>query len=267
MKLYKFKDLTDESKHCHFLQIVLNNTIWCAKPDSLNDNEEFNFKINYEPSLCTVNLLSKVIDKYKTTSFFASSVSASKAIQFNSLEGIAIPIFNELIQKCRETIGITSFSLTNNDNHLWEEYGGNGNGAIIEITISDSLVGKSYHRVKYVKEKVFHVDTFLEAALYNYNKAFEMMLLTKTKDKWGLEKEIRFIGNQQEVNQIIDGYVSEITFGPNVTLDTLNNLMPIIADHCTANKIKVVKVQQLTNKRTNGIPDVLSTVVQRTKRV
>ena len=242
MKLYKFKDLTDESKHSHFLQIILNNTIWCAKPDSLNDDEEFNFKINHEPSLRTANLLSKVINKYRTTTFLDPCVSASMALQNNTLEDIATPIIDNLIQECRRTIGITSFSHTNTDDHLWKEYGGKGNGVSIEINISDSLVGKSYHCVRYVKEKVFHVDSFLEAVLSNKAKAFEMILLTKTKDKWEQEEEIRFIGNRQEVNLIIDGYISEITFGPNVSTDTLNNLMSVITDHCNANQIRVVKL-------------------------
>jgi len=242
MKLYKFKDLTDESKHYHFLQIVLDNTIWCAKPDSLNDDEEFNFKINYEPSSRTANLLSKVINTYRTTSYLDPCVSASMALQNNSLQGKATPIIDNLIQECRRTIGITSFSLTNTDNHLWEEYGGKGNGVSVEINISDSLVGQSYHRVRYVKEKVFHVDSFLEAVLSNKAKAFEMILLTKTKDKWAQEEEIRFIGNRHEVNLIIDGYVSEITFGPNVSTDTFNNLMSVITDRCTANQTRVVKL-------------------------
>ena len=199
-------------------------------------------QINYEPSLRTADLLSKVINKYKTTSYLDPCVSASMAIQNNSLEDIATPIIDNLIQECRNTIGITSFSLTNTDNHLWKEYGGKGNGVSIEINISDSLVGQSYHRVKYVKDKVFHVDSFLEAVLSNKAKAFEMILLTKTKDKWAQEEEIRFIGNRQEVNLIITGYVSEITFGPNVSTGTLNNLMSVITDHCTANQIRVVKL-------------------------
>ena len=32
MRIYKFKDLNDESTHLHFLQIVLNKSIWCAAP-------------------------------------------------------------------------------------------------------------------------------------------------------------------------------------------------------------------------------------------
>lgn len=46
MRIYKFKDLTEEDKHSHFLQIVLQKSIWCAGPDSLNDEDEFKFKLD-----------------------------------------------------------------------------------------------------------------------------------------------------------------------------------------------------------------------------
>ncbi len=127
-----------------------------------------------------------------------------------------------MICKCRNTIGVVSFSITKTDDHLWNEYGGKGNGVCIEINIPDTLIGKSYHRVHYVSEKIFHVDSFLESALFQ-DRAFETyrnILLTKTK-KWSQEEEMRFIGNRQEVNLIIDGYISEVTFGPHVPEHTL----------------------------------------------
>jgi hypothetical protein len=66
MRIYKFKDLTDEQKHSHFLQIVLNNPIWCASPDSLNDrDEEFRFTLDYAPSRRTHDLLSQVVAQYR----------------------------------------------------------------------------------------------------------------------------------------------------------------------------------------------------------
>ena len=36
MKIYKYKDLTDEKKRPHFYQIVLQRVIWCARPDYYN---------------------------------------------------------------------------------------------------------------------------------------------------------------------------------------------------------------------------------------
>ena len=229
MQIYKFKDLTDEQKHSHFLQIVLRNSIWCARPDSLNDKDEFKFKLDYEPSPRTAQLLSNVIVQYRTTNYFSPHVSASLALKNERLEVIAAPIIDDIVHQCRTSIGITSFSITKTNGRLWEEYGGKGNGVCVEINIPDYLVGQSYHRVHYASDRTFHVDSFLESALFP-DRAFETyrnILLTKTKKKWAQEEEIRFIGNRQDVNLISDGHISEVTFGPNVPPQTLEKLV-----HC-----------------------------------
>ncbi|MGH7479807.1 MAG: DUF2971 domain-containing protein [Candidatus Methylomirabilales bacterium] len=243
MKIYKFKDLTDESKHSHFLQILLDNAIWCAKPDSLNDPDEFKFRLDYQQSPHTAGLLAEVMTRFKTTNYLPPNVSASIALQNRTLEGIAVPIIDWVVRKCRTTIGITSFSATKSDARLWDEYGGKGNGVCIEMNVPDSLIGQFYHRVRYVKEKVFHVDSFLEAALFE-DRAFETyrnILLTKTK-KWSEEDEIRFIGKRQEVNLIVDGYVSEVTFGANVPTPIFDQLSAAIGNHCAANNIRIVRL-------------------------
>ena len=166
MKIYKFKDLTDEKKHHHFLEIVLENSIWCARPDSLNDKKEFKFKLDSEPSLHTHQLLSVVVAKYRTTDYsHQPHESASFALENKRLEGTANKaIVEDMINKCRAEIGITSFALEIN-NYLWKDYGGNGNGVCVEINIPDHLIGKYYHPVNYVSDKIFHIDSFLESAL------------------------------------------------------------------------------------------------------
>src|SRR3989344_2884300 len=97
MKIYKFKDLTDEQKHSHLLQIVLRNSIWCARPDSLNDEDEFKFRLDYDPSPRTAQLLSKVIAQYKTTNYLPPHVSASLALRDEKLEVIAAPIIDDIV--------------------------------------------------------------------------------------------------------------------------------------------------------------------------
>jgi len=241
MRIYKFKDLTDERKHSHFLQIVLNNLIWCASPDSLNDrDEEFRFALDYEPSLRTHDLLSQVVAQYRTTSLLPPHLSASLALENDRLKDIARPIIEDTIEKCRRSVGISSFSMTKADARLWKEYGGDGNGACVEIDIPDHLVGQNYYQVRYVLAKVFHIDTFLESALFpdRIFQTYQNMLLTKTK-KWEQEEEIRFIGNRQNVNLIFDGYVSQITFGPEVPAESLAQLTAHIANHCRENNIKI----------------------------
>lgn len=243
MKIYKFKDLTDEKKHTHFLQIVLENSIWCARPDSLNDEDEFKFKLDCEPSSKTAQLLSEVVVQYRTTNYFPPQVSASLVLKNKKLEDIVIPIIDDIVHKSRTTIGVTSFSITKTDTYLWEEYGGKGNGVLVEINIPDHLVGQSYHRVHYVSDKIFHVDSFLESALFP-NRAFETfrnILLTKTK-KWAQEEEMRFVGNRQDVNLILDGHISKVTFGPHVPTHTLKRLEEHITNHCIANNIRITKL-------------------------
>jgi hypothetical protein len=161
MKIYKFKDLTYETKHYEFYQIVLDNCIWCAKPDSLNDPGEFKFKLDCRPSSNTKSLLSQLVEKNGTLKNFPPEISVSFVLESNRLEIIVAPIIENLINECRNSIGIASFSATNNDDHLWNEYGGNGNGVCIEIDIPGEFINKLYHPVHYVSEKVFDIDYFL----------------------------------------------------------------------------------------------------------
>jgi len=243
MKIYKFKDLTDEKKHSHFYQIVLQNTIWCARPDSFNDENEFKIKLDYNPSASTAKLLSQVVNKYRTTNYFPPNLSVYFVLEHKRLEKIAAPVINEMIWNCRNEIGVVSFSITKTDDHLWDEYGGAGNGACIEINIPDKLIGESYHRVHYVSEKIFHVDSFLESALFQDRaiETFKNILSTKT-EKWSQEEEMRFIGNRQDVNLIMEGDISEVTFGPNIPAYTLNQLESTIANHCYSNNIRITKM-------------------------
>jgi hypothetical protein len=243
VKLYKFKDLADEQKHSHFLQMVLNNSIWCARPDSLNDEDEFKFELDYVPSPNTGNLLVQAVTKYRTTNCMPPNLSVALALENNTLINIATPIIEHLVNDCRNTIGITSFSVKKDDARLWKEYGGNGNGVRIEINIPDQLIGQSYHRVNYVQNKIFHVDSFLESVLF-LDKTFETyrnILLTKTKS-WSEEEEIRFISNTQNVNFIFDGFISEVTFGSHVPQHTLNKLMAEIANQSNSKNIVISKL-------------------------
>jgi len=243
MKIYKFKDLTDEKKHSHFYQIVLQNTIWCARPDSFNDENEFKIKLDYNPSPFTGELLSQVVAKYRTANYFPPNLSVSFVLEHKRLEKIAEPIIAEMIRNCRNEIGVVSFSITKTADHLWREYGGKGNGVCTEINIPDYLIGKSYHRVHYVSQKIFHVDSFLESALFQDRalETYKNMLLTKIK-KWSQEEEMRFIGNRQDVNLIMDGYISEVIFGPNVPEHTLNQVKANIVNHCSSNNIRITKM-------------------------
>lgn len=238
MKIYKFKDLTDEKKHFEFYQIVLQSIFWCAKPDSLNDENEFKFELGDSLSANMASLLSQVVKKCRGKNFFTSSVLNDK-----ELKKIAVPIVDGLINDCRNKIGVACFSSKKTDDHLWDEYGGEGNGVCIEINIPDELIGKIYRPVDYVPEKIFPLDSFLESFLSQEgaSEIYRYIFFTKTK-KWDQEEEMRYISNCPEVNIKIDGYISEVSFGAQVPTDTLKQVKAKIVKHCNTNNIRITKL-------------------------
>ena len=113
MKLYKFKDFTNERNHPHFLQIVLEKKIWCASPDSLNDKDEFNFELDYTPSSNTETILTQIIAQSRVPDSlisFSPSFTANQTLANNILEESARPIVEDITQKIRQELGVTSFS-------------------------------------------------------------------------------------------------------------------------------------------------------------
>ncbi|MHB8109746.1 MAG: hypothetical protein ACYDHW_06910 [Syntrophorhabdaceae bacterium] len=239
MKIFKFKDFEEQKNHDRFCQIVLQKAIWCAKPSSLNDHEEFQFEFDYRPSPHTATLLSEVVGRYNPINLLHPGLSVSSVLHDNRLQEIAKPIIDDVIDNCRKSIGIASFSSTN-DSYLWITYGGKGNGVCIEIEIPDEAINISYHPVNYVSEKLFHIDSFLESAVYPDRAPvmYRNMLLTKTM-KWLREQEIRFISKCQGVPYIIDGRIIGITFGPLVPAHIVKLLEIRIIDHCKTNHIKI----------------------------
>ena len=253
MKIYKYKDLTDEKNLPHFYQIVLQRAIWCARPESLNDEEEFRFKLDYEPSSRTRDLLTNAVSIYRTTNLFPAGLSVSFVLQNKRLKNLAEPIINNIINNARAEIGVACFSAIKNDDYLWNEYGGKGNGVCIEVEIPDEHLNDYFYPVHYVSEKTFHVDAFLESSLFP-DKEFDMyrnMLLTKT-EKWSREKEIRYISKSSEVNVIVDGRITEITFGSRVPIKTLEQLGTRIAEHCRKNNIRITKFDNQEKRLDNN---------------
>jgi hypothetical protein len=254
MKIYKYKDLRPEENRQHFIDMVLENSIWCADPDSLNDEDEFRFRYDYRPTEHTAHFLKEIFNrkvklsrvsksKLKEMINHWSTTKAKHVIKNGLLQGIAEPIVEDLSNKARSEIGIASFSKFRNKSVLWERYGGNRYGVCIEFEIPNNLIGYAYHNVSYVNEKVFHVDTWLESYL-NSSKvydSFRNMLLTKNRDKWKREAEIRLITSEQKIKQPVHGPVTEILFGGNVQNSVYEEMMKSISSHCQQNDIRVVR--------------------------
>lgn len=100
MKIYKFKDLSDQDKNPHFFQILFENKIWCASPESLNDPEEFRFKIDYRPSHETEPFLIKTMAKFGKSGFPPEMVAA-QVIRDGKLEELTAALVEGIILQCR----------------------------------------------------------------------------------------------------------------------------------------------------------------------
>jgi hypothetical protein len=245
MKIYKFKSLSEQEEHSHFLQIVLEKKIWCASPDSLNDKDELKFELDYQPTSKTHSLFAEVLQKYGSEKAIPPLILSNLAIRNGTLADRAKPIIERMINQARSKIGITSFSLKKSSTHLWSEYGGKGNGVRIEIVIPDSLANELYHPVLYISKKVFHVDSFFEATSgINSKEMYKNMFLTKSKE-WEKEKEIRYIAKEQNFACPFNGQINEIAFGPNVTRDTSEFLIHEISKIVQGDELKITRLSTI----------------------
>ena len=100
--------------------MVLNNSIWCARPDSLKDKDEFKFELDYVPSSNTANFLVQAVTKNQTTNYMPPNLSVALALENNTLINIVTPIIENLVNDCWDTIGIKIFSVKKDDAHLSE---------------------------------------------------------------------------------------------------------------------------------------------------
>lgn len=122
------------------------------------------------------------------------------------------------------------FSIAKDNPSLWKRYGGCGNGLCIELEIPDNSQG--IFNVNYVKEKAFHIDSFLESALLESKafKAYQNMLLTKSI-YWEPEEEVRIVTKKQDVLMQIEGSVTEIMFGNKVDKKIEDEIQSTVNDH------------------------------------
>jgi len=233
MKIYKYKDLRDKSFHHHLFQIIDGNKVWCAAPESLNDEHEFSFKIDYKPSEDTATLLMKMLEKLGK-SRFPPDMTASFAILNNKLEEYMQPLIGYIVRQCRKSIGVTSFSAEKSGSWLWKKYGGEGNGVVVEFELSDQSLGHTFHPVEYVSTRVFHIDVFLNSQIGDSSQIFRNILCTKTK-RWEKEKEIRFLGKTPNVNITFEAPVTGLKIGNNVP----DSLAEKLTNHCKSRDLKV----------------------------
>jgi len=146
---------------------------------------------------------------------------AAAAIQNGRLEIIAKPVFDGMIEQCRNEIGLACFGATPDNPTLWRRYGGDGAGVCIEFEVPADLLGTQLHRVEYPKEKRLHVDQLMRAFVDGNEAQFvyEVALLSKPSS-WADEEEIRFVSQRHSILVAIDrAQVSCVFLGDSLEAD------------------------------------------------
>jgi hypothetical protein len=209
MKLYKYRDLSKPSSALPRIQQVLQSrAFWCARPDTLNDPEEFAWTCDYTPSLHTARLLTELLVQLKGRTVGDAHNKVVRAINAGRLRELAEPTVRSIIHQCRNEIGLACFGSSPDNDILWDRYGGAGLGVCIEVEVPDRLIGTQLHAVQYWGEKIIHIDTLLRARLDWDSAAHVYVLSLLSKPSfWAPEAEIRFISKRQQVSVVIEGSV------------------------------------------------------------
>jgi hypothetical protein len=230
MKLYKYRELKDGSDEAimHIQSILQQQAFWCAKPDTLNDDQEFSWRCNYQSTTETVGLLAALISRKRNRPLAETKEQVEHFVASSSLENVAAPVIAGLIQQCRSEVGLLCFGTSPNNPTLWSRYGSNGEGVCIELDVPDLLLNTQLFEVQYAHEKVVHIDDLLRAYFTNTTKMYSLALLTKPA-KWAPEEEVRFVSSKQGVSVRIEGaQVSGLYLGRSLSASTEDRVRNIV---------------------------------------
>jgi hypothetical protein len=233
VKLYKYRDLSNPSEDdFRRLETMLGREVfWCARPDTLNDPEEFAWKCDYTTSAVTEELLATLLVRVMGRTQAQALERSATAISSGRLEALAEPIFDGMIQQCRNEIGLVCFGTSADNPILWQRYGGNGAGISVEIEVPAELLGTQLYRVQYWLTKSIHIDQLIRAFLDrdHVREVYTLALLSKP-NAWASEDEVRFVSRRQEVLVRVDrSHITRLILGDDLKSATRNRVKDIAA--------------------------------------
>lgn len=99
MLLSKYRELKegDEEAFARLEAILQNQSFWCARPDTLNDDQEFSWRCDYRPTAATIGLFAALLSRERNKQFADAWVQVEPLIATNTIEPIAAPIIANLI--------------------------------------------------------------------------------------------------------------------------------------------------------------------------
>jgi hypothetical protein len=261
VKIYKYRDLSrpDEVVFDRLERIIRRRAFWCARPDTLNDPQEFGWRCDFSISPNTPQLLTDLLIHAKGRTWEEARLRVVNTINRSRLPILAEPVIADMIRQCRDAIGLACFGTSADNETLWERYAGAGAGVCIEVEVPNTLLNTQLHRVTYSDDRRIHLDTFLRARLDPQHAAdvYAVSLLSKPSF-WEPEQEIRFISKRQRVNLVIEGsHITRVIMGPMVEQTTIDRIRQM------ADKIPVV-LDESTRRPNIGLqPSAAGTTVSR----
>ncbi len=214
------------------LETLLHREVfWCARPHTLNDPEEFAWTCDYTPSAATEELLTDLLIRVMGRTPTQAQERSSAAISNGRLAALAKPIFEGMIQQCRNEIGLVCFGTSPDNSCLWQRYGGGGAGICVEIEAPAELLEKQLFHVQYSFAKSIHIDQLMRAFLDSdhVREVYTLALLSKPTS-WAAEEEIRFVSRRQEVLVRLDGsQITRLILGDALTVPVRQKIEEISA--------------------------------------
>jgi hypothetical protein len=203
VKLYKYRELADsaEVSFDRLAAMLTNQTFWAARPDSLNDPEEFFWSCDYSPSPNTATLLAQVLVANRRLSGHDALRAAAQAVDSGRVALHAEPVIQNVVQRCRAEVGLICFGGRGDNECLWQRYAGGGAGVCIELEVPSTLNNREVHVVRYPAVKSLHIDRLLEGSLpqFSTEAVFKVALLSKPP-RWAPEEELRYVCKRQDVS-------------------------------------------------------------------
>ena len=235
MKLYKYRDFSEptEGDFQRLTELLSRQAFWCARPATLNDPDELRWKCDCATSDNTIPLLAKVLVQHREYQPAEARAMAVTFVSAGRLPEVARPIFEGMIERCRNEIGLACFGSSDDNPVMWQRYGGAGSGICIEVTVTSNLIGAQLFPVEYLPTRTLHIDQLLRASMNPADRThrqlvYSMALLSKSPD-WASEVEIRFVSRRQCVFVRIDeSRMSRVILGPRLGADTRRRIEEIV---------------------------------------
>ena len=228
MLLYKYRSLKNFE---YVLDIILNERLYCAPYDKLNDPFEGLFLSTLDiPNLPHMGIFK---DQHGSLSFGAALLKAhaSKNGTHQSIEDAVVE---------QDKIKICSLSSTFSDVRLWAHYGDGHHGIVFEIDFSE--ITNDIHEVLYSEK----IPEFSRPPLVDPPVKASQILTRKTKH-WEHEKEFRIIHDADYFH--ITDRIKSVYTGTRISDEhyallkkVINNKFPIYRTTINKNDVSVEPV-------------------------